>query len=126
MPVVSLVAVAGVAAFFFMMGAVALTRPDQVTGLFGTPPLSRDGRNEVRAVYGGFGVAVAVLLLATLWLPSLRVGVWVSIGVALLGMAVGRLLSVLFDGSPGAFPWLFLGVEVALAGSLLLALNSLG
>ena len=121
---VALVLVAAVAAFFFMMGAVALARPEQIVAYFGTPSLTRDGRNEVRAVYGGFGVAVGLLLLGTLWLPSLRPGVLVAVGIALLGMAIGRLVSALLDGSPGFVPWLFCGVELALSGALLLALRA--
>ena len=111
-----LVLVSVVAAFFFAMGAVALANPQRIVAYFGTDALTRDGRNEVRAVYGGFGVALALLLLASLWLPALRSGVLLAVCVALLGMAVGRLLSVAVDGSPGFFPWLFCGVEVVLAG----------
>ncbi len=124
MEALSLVLVSAVAAFFFVMGGVALARPDQVVALFGTSALTRDGRNEVRAVYGGFGIAVALLLLATLWLPALRGGVLVAVGIALLGMAIGRLVSALLDGSPGFFPWLFCGVELALSGALILALRA--
>lgn len=125
MSALALVLVAAVAAFFFMMGAVALARPEQIVAYFGTPALTRDGRNEVRAVYGGFGVAIGLLLLATLWLPSLRAGVLVAVGIALLGMAIGRLVSALLDGSPGFIPWLFCGVELALSGALILALRAL-
>ncbi|NNL67684.1 MAG: DUF4345 family protein [Myxococcales bacterium] len=96
------------------MGVVALLRPDQVMALFGTTQLTRDGRNEVRAVYGGFGVFVAFLLLSTLFFPVLRPGVLVTVGVALLGMAAGRMISALVDGSPGFHPWLFCAVELVL------------
>lgn len=126
MPIHALVLVAAVAAFFFAMGAVALVRPEQVVVYFGTSTLTRDGRNEVRAVYGGFGIAVALLLLATLWLPQIRAGILVAVGVALLGMAVGRLVSAAIDGSPGFVPWLFCGVELALSGALVLALQAGG
>ena len=114
----ALVLISLVAAFFFVMGVVALRRPGRIVAYFGTTSLTRAGRNEVRAVYGGFGVAVAVLLLATLWFPALRAGVLVAVAVALGGMAAGRLLSALLDGSPGFFPWLFCGVELALAAAL--------
>ena len=118
-----LVLLAGVAAFFFMMGLVALSRPEQVLALFGTASLTRDGRNEVRAVYGGFGVSVAVLLLSTLWLPGLRPGVLVAVAVALAGMAGGRLVSAVVDGSPGRTPWILVGVEIGLAAALVIALR---
>ncbi len=116
--------VAAVAAFFFAMGTVALGRPERIVAYFGTLSLTRDGRNEVRAVYGGFGVALALLLLATPWMPALEAGVLVAVAAALAGMAGGRILSALVDGSPGFFPWLFCGVELALATALVVALRS--
>lgn len=123
MSTASIALVGAVAAFFFAMGVVALLRPDQVVALFGTTELTRDGRNEVRAVYGGFGIAVAFLLLSTLFFPVLRPGVLVTVGVALLGMAAGRMISALVDGSPGLHPWLFCAVELVLSGALILALR---
>lgn len=124
MPILSLVLVAGVAAFFFMMGVVALARPENIVAHFGTTALTRDGRNEVRAVYGGFGIAVGLLLLATLSLAGMRAGVFLTVGVALLGMAAGRLISAILDGSPGFFPWLFTGIELLLSGILIYLLRS--
>jgi len=99
--------VGGVAVFFLVMGLVALARPEQVVRYFGTLHLSIDGRNEVRAVYGGFGVAVALLLLAAIVLPAIRPGVLLSLAVALLGMAAGRIVSRIVDGAAGFYPWLF-------------------
>jgi hypothetical protein len=110
-----------VAATFLGMGVVALARPAFVLGLFGTRGLTRDGENEVRAVYGGFGVAVAVVLAAAIVTPAIRDGVLVAIAVSLAGMAAGRLVSSLIDGLPGPFPRLvFLG-EAALCAALLAA-----
>ena len=91
---------------------------------FGTTALTRDGRNEVRAVYGGFGLAIGLLLLATLSLAGMRAGVFLTVGVALLGMAAGRLISSILDGSPGFFPWLFTGTELVLSGILIYLLQS--
>lgn len=112
-----------VAAFFAGMGLVALLQPERVLAFFGTRSLTRDGRNEVRAVYGGFGLAIAILLLGTLsFLASLRDGILVTIAVALLGMAIGRLVSVAIDGSPGRFVWLILAAELIMAAMLLRAI----
>lgn len=114
--------VGGVACFFAGMGLVALLRPERVLAFFGTQALTRDGRNEVRAVYGGFGLAIAALLGASFLQPELRGGILLTVAVALLGMAGGRLVSTVVDGPPGLFPWLFLGVEIALAALLLAVL----
>ena len=55
-----------VAAFFVAMGVLALVAPERILATFGTTGLTVEGRNEVRAVYGGFGVAVGVLLVAAM------------------------------------------------------------
>src|SRR5262249_13781867 len=97
--------VVGIAVFFLAMGAYALAVPARVLPVFGVTVTTVDGRNEVRAVYGGFGIAIGVLLLVTLGEPTLRAGVLVSVGTALAGMAGGRLVAALVEGSPGFYPW---------------------
>ena len=87
------------AALFAVMGVGALVVPDRVTEQFGIPPLSIAGRNEVRAVYGGFGIAMAAMLIVASTSTDLRLGVCLTIGVALIGMAVGRLVSAVIDRS---------------------------
>jgi uncharacterized protein DUF4345 len=112
--------VIAVAVFFLGMGIVALWRPALILGLFGTAVTTSEGRNEVRAVYGGYGVAMGVLLAGSLATPTpLRSGILLRVAVATLGMAVGRLISFGIDGRAGFYPLLFLGVEVALLASLL-------
>jgi hypothetical protein len=116
---VSLLVIA-VAVFFLGMGIVALWRPALILGLFGTAVTTSEGRNEVRAVYGGYGVTMGVLLAGSLATPTpLRSGILLRVAVATLGMAVGRLISFGIDGRAGFYPLLFLGVEVALLASLL-------
>lgn len=117
------VLVALVAAFFLGMGVVALCDPERVSALFGTDELTIDGRNEVRAVYGGFGLAMAASLATALVTPSLRPGVIACLAAALVGMAFGRVVSRVIDGSAGMHPKLFLGVELALSAMLLGALR---
>ena len=115
------VLVIGVALFFATMDVFALLRPERVVSFFGTTSLTVDGRNEVRAVYGGFGIAVAAVLVAALREPSWGAGAFLAIAAALFGMAGGRLVSRAVDGRAGRYAWLFLGVELVLAASLLLA-----
>ena len=115
----SLVAV--VAIFFAGMGAYALAWPARVLALFGTTGLTPEGRNEVRAVYGGFGLAVAGLLCAALRGANWAPGAFLALAVALFGMAAGRLVSLAVDRSIGRFPLLLIFVEISLGGMLLLA-----
>ena len=87
------------ALLFAVMGVGALVVPDRVTEQFDVPTLTIAGRNEVRAVYGGFGIAMAAMLIVASSSMDLRLGVGLTIGVALIGMAVGRLVSAVIDRS---------------------------
>ena len=49
---------------FLLMGAVALVSPHSITRWVAITALPVPARNEVRAVYGGYGVAMAVLLVS--------------------------------------------------------------
>jgi hypothetical protein len=113
------VAVSFVAVTFAFMGLVAIAAPTRVTGQFDIPALSASGRNEVRAVYGGFGLAMAGMLVAALNAPGLRLGIVLAIAAALAGMAGGRLLSAVMDRRIGRFPLMYMGIEAV--GATLLA-----
>ena len=112
-----------VAAGFAAMAILALLRPAVVLAQFGVDAATADSRNEVRAVYGGFGIAVAVLLaVAALGDPSAKEGIAVAIAFALVGMAAGRLVSAAIEAPNGLYPvWTYFGIEVVSAGLLLLA-----
>jgi Na+/glutamate symporter len=109
------------AVFFFGMGVSALIRPSSVIGFVGLVPETVDARNEVRGVYGGFGIAVAALLVYAADQPEFRSGVLLAVAAALLGMAAGRLLG-LFVERPGRWPYLFMVMESALAALLLFSI----
>lgn len=113
-----------VAAGFAAMGLGALVRPRDVLAQFGVAVDTADGRNEVRAVYGGFGIAVGVALaVAALGDPSTADGIVVAVAVALAGMAAGRLLSAVVERPSGLFPvWTYFAIEVVGAVVLVLAL----
>jgi hypothetical protein len=113
-----------VAAGFALMGLAALLRPADVLAQFGVSVETADGRNEVRAVYGGFGLAVAAMLaVAALGDPSTAEGIVVAVAVSLAGMAAGRLLSALREWPTGLYPvWTYFAIEVASAAALIAAL----
>jgi hypothetical protein len=111
-----------VALFFLAMGFVALLAPERVTATFGQATLTGDGRNEVRAVYGGFGVATAVVLAVATYDPALRTGVFTAVAAALAGMAGGRLVAVAFERPRTFYPvWFYFAAEVAMAAVLVVA-----
>jgi hypothetical protein len=112
-----------VAGLFAGMGVYALVVPAAILAPFGVPVESPDGRAEVRAVYGGFGIAVAALLgVAAAGGGDAREGILVAVGVALAGMAFGRLAARAFERPSGFYPvWFYFWVEVVGAAALIAA-----
>ncbi len=111
-----------VAVFFAGMGLLALALPEQISGTFGASSLTPEGRNEVRAVYGGFGLAIAAILAAAPSTPALGRGIYFTVAIALLGMAGGRGIAAMLERPQGFYPcWFYFGVEIAMAGILLAA-----
>ncbi|MEU7893976.1 DUF4345 family protein [Nonomuraea sp. NPDC049152] len=115
----SQVVIGVVMVFFAGMGIYGLIWPTSLVAPFGTALLSADGRNEVRAVYGGFGLAVAVALALAMNDVGLRDGVTTTIALALAGMAAGRIVSMVVERPSRFYPTVFyLLVEAALAAAL--------
>ena len=114
------VLVAIVAIFFAGMGAATLVRPALAWAPFGVAPTTPAARNEVRAVYGGFGIAVAILLVvADRSAAGFRDGALVAVTVALAGMAAGRIVGFAVEPrSATRFTLLFGVIEVVLAFAL--------
>lgn len=116
-------AVSAFAAVFFLgMGLYALAAPARMIQVFGITLPTRDSRSEVRAVYGGFGVAIAGVLTFAAFQPSpVRTGIMITVGLALAGMALGRLVSAVIDGRTPFYPnWFYFIVEAVVGGALLL------
>lgn len=105
---------------FACMGVAALARPMLIAAQFGATADSSDARTEIRAVYGGFGVAMAVLLIvAALQSGNTRDGVALTVGVALGGMAIGRLIGMTIERPRGWYPTItYLIIEVVAAVAL--------
>jgi len=109
-----------IAVFFFGMGAYALAAPRALIRPFGVTLESPTSRSEVRAVYGGFGLAIAaVLSYAAFRGGDLQKGVLITVGIALAGMAVGRIVSLILDDRTPFYPnWLYFIVEAVAAAAL--------
>jgi hypothetical protein len=114
------VVIVAVGVFFLAMGGYALTAPAALVRPFRLVADTPEARSEVRAVYGGFGVATGVLLgVAALGAESIRQGVVIAVGTALAGMALGRVVSRLVDRATAFYPiWWYFGVETVAAGLL--------
>lgn len=115
---IAVIAVIGV--FFAGMGCYALAVPDAIIRPFGITLGSAAARSEVRAVYGGFGLAIAgVLGYAVVVDGAVRTGIMITVGAALAGMAFGRLVSAVLDERTAFYPnWFYLLVEAVAAAAL--------
>ncbi|HEV7732100.1 MAG TPA: DUF4345 family protein [Candidatus Binatia bacterium] len=100
-----------VAGSLLAMGVAALLAPARILATFGVAVTTVDGRNEVRAVYGGYGVAMAGMLMLALVTPELAPGIFTCLAGALAGMAGGRLVSAAIDRRAGLWPWVFFVLE---------------
>ena len=115
-------AVIGVIGVFFAgMGVYALAAPTAIIRPFGTTLGGAASRSEIRAVYGGFGVAIAgVLAYASFQDGDIRKGILITVGAALAGMAFGRLVSAVVDSRTAFYPnWFYCLVEIVAAATLL-------
>lgn len=116
--VTAVIVIVGV--FFLGMGLYALAAPATMLRPFGFTLGSDAQRAEVRAVYGGFGVGIAgVLGYAAIAPEQVRTGILLTVGVALAGMAAGRLVSAVLGDRTSFYPnWFYCLVEAVAAAAL--------
>jgi hypothetical protein len=112
-----------VGVFFLGMGLLGLVAPRRLIRPFGITLDSATARTEVRAVYGGFGVAIAVLLgFAAFDVGGIQRGVAIAVAVALAGMAFGRLVARFAERPERFYPsWLYFWVELVMAALLVVS-----
>ncbi|MPY79399.1 MAG: DUF4345 domain-containing protein [Actinophytocola sp.] len=114
------------AVFFAGIGLYGLAAPGALIRPFGVTLQSATARAEVRAVYGGFGLAIATVLAYAVADDDMRAGIALTVALALLGMAFGRLVACAIERPERFYPsWLYFGVEV-LGGGVLLAVTVFG
>jgi len=109
-----------VGVFFLGMGGYALGSPAGLARPFRIVVDSAESRSEIRAVYGGFGIAVAAVLGVAAFDPGgIRAGAAFTVAAALAGMALGRLVSRAVDRAVSFYPvWLYFWVEAVAAAGL--------
>jgi hypothetical protein len=120
------VTVIGVIAVFFLgMGIYALAAPAALVRPFGITLGEAASRSEVRAVYGGFGLAITgVLVFAAVEQGDIRTGILITVGAALAGMAFGRLAAAVLGDRTAFYPnWFYCLVE-AIAAAAIFAISA--
>jgi Domain of unknown function (DUF4345) len=102
------------------MGVYALAAPAALLRPFGTTLGGAASRSEVRAVYGGFGLAIAgVLVYAAVNPGDIRTGILIAVAAALGGMAFGRVAAAVLGDRTSFYPnWFYCLVEAVAAAAL--------
>lgn len=115
------IGVLGAALFFGAIGVSAMIRPRNLLQGFSIEANEPESRNEIRAVYGGFPLAVAALLIFSLTRPDLSDGILTALATSSAAMAIGRIISVLIDRKLGRDPAIYIVLELIVA--LMIASN---
>jgi hypothetical protein len=122
---VAVAVIAVIAVFFLGMGVYALAAPAALVRPFGITLAESASRSEVRAVYGGFGLAIAAVLgYAAVADGELRTGILIAVAAALAGMAFGRVAAAILGDRTAFYPnWFYCLVE-AIAAAALFAISA--
>ena len=112
------------APFFGLIGVAAMVRPHNLLEGFGIQAMQADSRNEIRAVYGGFPLAVAGLLLFSLTRPDRSDGILIALATCSAAMAAGRVVSAVIDRRMGKAPLVWAALELVVAGLIALKLSA--
>jgi len=99
---------------FAAMGGIMLWQPQYITQVTGIDLSTPESRNEARAVYGGFGVAMALALFTALVYSDFRGGIMFTTGLALMGMAAGRGYAAWLERPTSPIIWGLLAGEAIL------------
>lgn len=104
------------AAVFALYGAAFIVAPEVSShAVTGTIPATAPGLIDMRATYGGMSVAVGVLLFLLASRDTVKQGM-LGVILLMLGMAGGRLYGIVVDGAAGGMMYLYLALEVSVAG----------
>lgn len=100
--------------FFAAMGGALLWRPQYITRVTNIELSTPESRSETRAIYGGFGAAIALALFVAMVYSDLRGGIMFTTGLALLGMAGGRGYAAWLERPTNPIIWGLLAGEAVL------------
>jgi hypothetical protein len=114
-----------VALAFAAPGLGFLFAPTRFAAAVDVALLGPTGFSDARAVLGGLEVGLAVFLASCALSVAWQHAGLLAASCALGGMIAGRVGSLLHDGMPGAFGWLLVAIEIALALAVLIALARL-
>lgn len=91
------------------LGAMALLRPSAAAAFTGIEPSGKIGISEIRATYGGLFFALGAIALY-----QQSPIVFLSLGIAWLGAAAGRIVSIVIGDSREAKNFAAVAFEAAI------------
>ena len=115
MPIISLLI--GIV-LFAAMGGTLIMWPEALARVTNQEPTTPESRSEIRAVYGGFGIAIALALFVAMVYSDFRGGIMFTVGLALIGMAAGRGYAAWLERPTSNIIWGLLAAE-ALIGLMI-------
>jgi len=115
------------AAIFCAYGFIFVLFPvEALLFVVGGSVSTSSGVIDIRATYGGMsvGIGIVLYLLATTY-GTLRIGL-ISVCLLMLGMAAGRIIGMVLDGSPNMYMYIYLALELSVSSLAVLLLRSNG
>ncbi len=97
---------------FAAIAVMALLDPAEMLAPLGLQLTEVSSRNEMRAVYGGLNLAMALYLCAAFQIADLRHSALTFTALFTGGLVLGRFVSLVVDGMPNTLIWSFIAVEV--------------
>jgi ABC-type uncharacterized transport system permease subunit len=108
---------------FTIFGLSHMSAPDTMLSVHGLLLTSASAYSDVRAGYGGLYVSLGLVFLGGAASSQMRELALLMLAAVTGGLAAGRLLRLVLDGTPTWTAWILLAVELAATvsvGSLLL------
>jgi hypothetical protein len=112
------------AAIFALYGLGFVFVPSQLSLLVtGAAPATAAALTDMRATYGGMSIALGVVFFVLASKPqSIRLGL-AAVLVVMLGMAFGRVVGLIIDGSGNPIMYAYLALELGAATAAAFLLN---
>ena len=97
---------------FAAIAVMALIDPAGMVARMGIQLTEVSSRNEMRAVYGGLNLAMALYLCAAFQIAEIRSAALTFTALFTGGLLLGRLVSLIVDGMPSPLIGSFIAIEV--------------
>ena len=112
------------AALFLVFGAGFIVAPGFLAQLItGATPSTTSALIDLRATYGGMALGLGLFWgFCARRQRTVRIGLMASL-LVLLGIALGRLIGMVVDGSPNTFMFALLAAELLFIGLIAVALR---